>query len=101
MQDPNRRTFNKLLGAGVVAIPVSALLTSFPVRSKDGLPLVDPESAVAKGLSYKVDTEIEGSNCESCVLYVAGDSQEKGICPLFQGESVGANAWCSAYVPRT
>lgn len=100
MDNPSRRNFNKLLGAGVVAIPASALLSTLPVRADDAPPMVDPESDPAKGLQYIEASEMEGKNCASCVLYQPGEAEGKGICPLFQGSSVGAEAWCSAYAPK-
>ena len=98
MTDIKRRKFVTFLSAGAAAVPLSALITALPSHAADAL--VDPESAQAKGLEYKVTSEIAGKNCASCALYSGAEGEEMGGCPLFAGNSVGAEAWCKAYVPK-
>ena len=100
MTDKNRRQFVTMMSAGAAAVPLSALVGSLPSHAQDELPLVDPASAQAEALQYIEATEVEGQNCASCSLYQGAEGSEQGPCPLFPGNAVLANAWCSAYVPK-
>lgn len=100
MTDKNRRKFVTMMGAGAAVIPLSALVGSLPSHAQDDLPLVDPSSAQATALQY-VETSVKDNQvCANCSLYQGAEGSEKAPCPLFPGNSVGANAWCSAYVPK-
>jgi len=100
MTDIKRRKFVTFMGAGAAIVPLSALVTSLPSYAQDA-PLVDPESAQAKGLSYAATSETAGKSCSNCALYAGKEGDEAGACPLFPGSSVGAGAWCSAHVPKS
>ncbi len=95
MTDSTRRKFVTYLGAGAVAVPVSALIGTLPSHAAE---LVDPASDQAVALQYTAETEMEGKNCSTCTLYQGGEAS--GMCPLFAGKEVAANAWCSAYTPK-
>jgi len=95
MTDKTRRKLMTMMGAGAVAVPVSALIGTLPSHAAD---MVDIESDQAKALQYIEVSEVEGSNCASCTLYQGDDAA--GMCPLFPGSKVGATAWCSAYTPK-
>lgn len=99
MTDIKRRNFTKMLGASVVAVPVASLVASLPSHADD-MPMVDPEAANAVALQYMAESDKEGKTCATCSLYQAIDGKEAGSCPLFQGALVGADAWCSAFVPK-
>ena len=99
MTNFTRRQFNKLLAGGAVAIPVASILVSGSARAED-LPMVDPEAPLSKGLQYVLQTEKEGVNCASCLLYSDDGTGEKGACSIFPGSLVPAEAWCSAYQPK-
>ena len=99
MTDKKRRQLMTMLGAGAAVVPVSALIGSLPSHADD-MPLVDPASAQASALQYQVDSDKDGQTCMSCTLYQGADGSEAGPCPLFPGVNVGANAWCSAFVPK-
>lgn len=98
MTDIKRRKFVTLVSAGAAAVPLSALITSLPSHAAD--PMVDPESAQAKALQYTNDAP-EGKMCISCALYTEIAGESVGSCPLFPGSSVGAEASCSAFVPKS
>ena len=100
MTDINRRKFVTFLSAGAAIVPLSALIVSLPSHADDAPPLVDPTSAQAKSLKYVAITEVEGKNCIGCALYSGEEGSEMGGCPLFPGSSVGAEAWCSAFVAK-
>ena len=93
----SRRNFTKALGAGLAAIPVVAAVR--PAFAADA-PMVDPESAQAQALQYKAESEMDGQMCNNCALFQGAADAEAGGCPLFAGSSVGAKAWCSAWVAK-
>ncbi|MBX2879919.1 MAG: high-potential iron-sulfur protein [Granulosicoccus sp.] len=99
MTDIKRRKFVSLMTAGAAVVPVSALVASLPSRA-DEAPMVDPESAQAKGLQYVEASENEEQNCGNCLLYTGEADAEAGPCPLFPGMSVTKAGWCSAYQPK-
>jgi len=99
MKNMNRRQFNKMLGAGVVAVPLSGLVAQLPAHADD-LPMVDPEAANAIALKYMAQSDKEGKQCGGCSLYQGAAGDASGGCPLFPGAAVGAEAWCSAFVPK-
>lgn len=92
-----RRHFNKLLASGAVAIPLTALTNRAAMA--DDTPMVDPESATAKALQYMVETDKE-QRCDGCVLYQAEEGADKGLCSIFPGQAVPAQAWCTAFQPK-
>jgi len=96
MTDSTRRKFVTYLGAGAVAVPVSALIGTLPSHAAE---MVDPASDQAVALQYKVETEEAGKSCSTCTLYQGADAPS-GVCPLFAGKEVAAGAWCSAYTPK-
>lgn len=98
MSKLTRRHFNKLLAGGAVAVPVSVLAVA-NAKAED-LPMVDSDSPTAKGLQYVVQTEKEGINCASCLLYKDDGSGVKGACTIFPNSLVPAEAWCAAYQPK-
>lgn len=95
MTDSSRRKFVTYLGAGAVAVPVSAVIGTLPSHAAD---MVDPASGQAVALQYIEVSEMEGKNCLTCTLYQGGE--KSGMCPLFAGSEVAAEAWCSAYTPK-
>ena len=97
MTNESRRNFNKLMGTAVAIVPLTQLAAILPARADD-LPLVDPESPAAAGLQYMVVSEVDGQQCANCTLYTADDGAQVGKCPLFAGQQVPAEAWCSAWV---
>ena len=99
MKNKSRRNFNKLIGTGLTVVPLAHLVASLPARADD-VPMVDPESAVAVGLKYQEVSETDGLNCANCALYQADEGAEAGVCPLFSGSLVGAEAWCSAWAAK-
>jgi len=99
MTDLSRRKFNKLLGSGMVALPLSGLVATLPSRADDK-PMVDPEAANAKALQFMAESDKEGKSCANCTLYQGADGSESGECPLFGGSVVGAKSWCSAWVAK-
>lgn len=100
MINNNRRKFVTFVGAGAVAVPVSALIGTLPSHAashSDG-EMINPEDPTAAALQYVVESEVDGANCATCALYNGDD--KAGMCPLFQGVKVHATAWCSAYAPK-
>jgi hypothetical protein len=66
----------------------------------DDLPMVDPESAQAKGLQYEAVSSKEGKNCANCILYQGDAEAAGGACALFPGSQVGKEAWCAAWAAK-
>lgn len=99
MTDIKRRKFLSTAGKTAVALPVVALVPMNQLLAQD-MPAVDANSAQAQALKYAAVSEMEGQNCKGCALYQGGDAAT-GACPLFQGSHVAAEAWCSAFAPRS
>jgi len=99
MVDKKRRQIMMTMGAGAAAVPLSAVVGTLPSYADD-LPLVDPESAQAAALQYAAVSPDPATNCANCTLYQGAEGEAQGPCPLFPGVAVGAEAWCSAYVPK-
>lgn len=96
--DAQRRQLLTTAGAVAVAIPVTALVGSRVAFAA----MVDPTSAQAVALKYVETTATDGQMCINCALYQPDDSVDGGgNCPLFQGVSVGDQAWCSAWVAKS
>ena len=99
MTDINRRKFNKLLGTGIVAVPLAGLMGTLPSQAADK-PLLDPSSAKAKALEYMSVSDKDGKACGTCTLYQGDAGSESGGCPLFNENVVSSKAWCNAWVPK-
>jgi len=95
MTDKNRRKFVTMMGASVVAVPVTSLIGTLPSHAQD---MVDPASDQAIALQYVAESITEGQMCGNCTLFQGDDTG--GACPLFPGSKVPAAAWCSAYTPK-
>lgn len=99
MTDQKRRQFVSVLGAGAVAIPLTAVIGSLPSHAADA-PMVNPSSAQATALKYMEASDKDGQSCMKCTLFQGADDSTAGPCPLFPGARVNANAWCSAFTPK-
>ncbi|MFK8075381.1 MAG: high-potential iron-sulfur protein [Granulosicoccus sp.] len=97
MTDIKRRKFVTLFSASAAVVPLSALITSLPSHAAD--PMVNPESAQAKALQYDIATD--DKMCITCALFTGVDGTVGGSCPLFPGSTVHAEAYCSAFVPKS
>jgi len=95
MTDTNRRKFVTMMGASVVAVPVTAVIGTLPSHAAE---MVDPASDQGVALQYMAESDKDGMNCGTCTLF-SGDG-ENGMCPLFSGFEVPKAAWCSAYTPK-
>ncbi len=91
-----RRRFLTMLGAGAAVTSLSQFGSTTAIAAD--LPLVDVTSSQAKNLLYVANTEVDGQNCLNCSLYKAIGESDNGTCLLFRGNSVGADAWCKAWV---
>ena len=100
MTDRSRRRFMGMVGAAGAVVPLSAVVGTLPSRAQDDLPLVDPSSPQAQALQYVEESPNAEQMCSNCTLYQAAADAEQGPCPLFPGQAVLAEAWCSAYVPK-
>ena len=99
MTDMNRRKFNKLLGTGIVAVPLAGVVGTLPSHAADA-PMLDPETAQAKALQYMSESDKDGKTCSNCTLYQGTADADGGPCPLFSGSSVASGGWCSAWVAK-
>ena len=97
MKNLSRRKFIALGTAGLATVPVASMLNT---AIADDTPMVDPESAQAKGLQYEVASSKEGQNCANCILYQGDAEAAGGACALFPGSQVGKEAWCAAWSPK-
>ncbi|MBX2823782.1 MAG: high-potential iron-sulfur protein [Gammaproteobacteria bacterium] len=97
----SRRRFSGGLAialAGSASIPVTALIATLPrVASAANVKESAPH---AKALRYASRSTKTGQSCSNCTLFESRGSSGAGRCPLFNGETVAAQAWCSAWVPR-
>ncbi len=99
MTDKSRRKFNKLLGTGLVAVPIAGLMGTLPSRAADK-PLLDAGTAQAKALQYMAESDKKGKICGNCTLFQGAAGDETGPCPLFGENVVSSKAWCSAWVAK-
>jgi hypothetical protein len=96
--DKKRRNFLNTVATTTAVVPLSALVTSLPSIAADQ-PMVDADSAQAKALQYVATSEKPDQKCSTCTLFQGESGAAEGPCPLFPGNVVGAESWCSAYVP--
>lgn len=96
--DKKRRSFITSVATTTAVVPLSALVVSLPSIADDQ-PMVDANSAQAKALQFVATSEKPDQKCGSCTLFQGDSGAAKGPCPLFPGNLVGAESWCSAYVP--
>ena len=81
--------------------------TSKPNVVKPSMPMVDPASALAKGLKYTEDFKADPYNvkenrkCSTCTLFQAKPTDKTGPCVLFKDQLVVSDGWCQAYVKKT
>jgi len=97
-----RRHFNRRLSATIAvtaSIPLGTLLATLPRAA--GAANVKESAPHAKALKYASQSAKAGQNCANCTMYEKGSKKQIGHCPLFNGETVLADAWCSAWVPRS
>ena len=99
---PSRRRFLQMAAASAL-IPLLNL-TGRQAKA-DALPPLEESNPTAMGLSYKISQEAaksvegyeEGRKCENCALY----TPENSGCRLFPANSVAADGWCKAWVPKS
>jgi len=77
MTDKKRRQFVTFMGAGTVAIPVTALVGS-RLTHADDLPMVDEASDAAKNWEYVAASATDGQTCAGCALYQGNADGESG-----------------------
>lgn len=99
MTDQKRRQLITALGAGAVAVPLTAVVGSLPSHAADTA-MVDPESAQATALKYSAVSEKADQSCAGCTLFQGEADAKAGGCPLFPGSHVASEAWCTAYTPK-
>lgn len=97
MTDIRRRKLLGAMGAGAVAVPVSAVIGTLPSRADD-TPMVDPASAQAQALQYVEVSPDSTKLCSGCALYTGAADADAGPCGIFPGMNVAAGGWCSAFV---
>ncbi len=116
----NRRGFFTTMAkfAGIAAIAPAALNAVFsseakaqekrrgaaPAATGAGMPMVDPNDAVAKAVKYTEDfkksADSKGNHCATCGFYTKKEvkaGKEVGTCTIFAGKLVYSNAWCGSW----
>ncbi len=99
MSNMNRRKFISLLGVSS-AIPTLTITSQSTALAAD-LPLVNANSEQAIALDYLPLSQTEGQSCSTCTLYQANTDAKLGTCPLFTGNSVSADAVCTAWTAKS
>ena len=87
--NPSRRD-TLILGGGLLAAPVVAVLALVPGRAR--------AAKAAKGDFFYQPKPKDGKKCATCRFFVTADG-DTGSCALVEGE-VTANGWCMAFSPR-
>ncbi len=62
--------------------------------------LVDPKSAVAKGLKYVEASTTKGKNCANCIQYreeMTHAGKKVGKCAIFPAQYVKSEGYCSVW----
>ena len=104
MNSTNRRVFFMQIAAG------GSLLAGTRAMAQAALPHLDEKDPQAVPLGYVKDTtkadakkfpkHTKDQKCVNCQLYQGKPKDASGLCPLFAGKQVEANAWCSAWVKK-
>ena len=101
--DNSRRRFIKLTAIGLAAAPFASTLLNGIAGATEMVSETDPQAAA---LSYKADaTKAEKrtdatAHCANCGLYTGKEGDARGPCAIFQGKSVSASGWCTAWVKK-
>lgn len=98
MTDKQRRQLITFFGAGTVAIPLSALVSTLPAHAEEA-PMVDELSMSARNWEYRAVSDKLEKNCSKCALYQGDVHEDAGPCPLFPHMRVSADGWCNAFSP--
>jgi len=108
-----------VLGSVIQSRPAHAIMKRGPA----GVPLLSPEDAQAKALSYVTDVKtvdseslklstspaVAGQKCGNCQLYSGSPGTEWGPCAIFsyrvdpdtnRNFVVSADGWCRSWAPR-
>lgn len=120
-----RRRFLKLVGRGVVMMPLMGLAACSGGNDKapadgapkadaspkpSGMPRLSEDEPQAKAMAYVHDasslsTETQprykaGQDCSNCALFQGKADAEWGGCSIFAGKAVAAAGWCTVYAPK-
>ncbi len=96
----DRRDFIRKTSLGAAALFAGRVWAADVPMLKE----TDPQAAA---LGYKTNaSEVDkakytkfaaGQKCANCALFQGKPTDAAGVCPLYAGKMVAANAWCSAY----
>ncbi|MFT6302285.1 MAG: hypothetical protein ACI9XK_001713 [Granulosicoccus sp.] len=98
MSNMNRRKFLSFLSVST-ALPTLTFSSHNTALAAD-LPMVNAESAQAMALKYTPLSQVEGQSCSTCALYQGKSDAKLGMCPLFAGSNVSADALCIAWAKK-
>ena len=97
----SRRRFLVQAAVAASALPLLARMASQPAQAS--LPKLPLDNAQAKALGYVEDASTTknaaykpGSKCSNCQFH----QPATGGCALFNGYSVSADGWCSAWAKK-
>ncbi|MDO9071667.1 MAG: high-potential iron-sulfur protein [Rubrivivax sp.] len=90
--------------------PAAPAETPAPAATSTAPTLVSPSDPQAQTLGYvpvssqadatKYKTHDASQTCANCALYTGVAGEAAGPCPLFAGQLVAAEGWCSAWAKK-
>ena len=100
----SRRRLLRHLALGL-SLGSLAVIGSRAARAAAAQPLLQEESAEAKGVRYVADASKAkgasgGNTCATCGLYQGATGSARGPCQLFPGKDVKAAGWCSSWTAQ-
>jgi len=108
----NRRSFLKLTGISLAALPFASSLFSPPPARAADLPMAKETDPMPKSLKYcsnakkptahcadRKKKEKADQFCHNCQLFTKLDDK-KGKCMLITGAAVAYDGWCNSWVKK-
>jgi len=95
----NRRAFLRVLGTGVIALPLSNLTIQKIALAVEGDKL-DPEDPAAMSLAYSHESADAARSCAKCQFYTGAANSEWGPCVIFPGKLVSAGGVCNSWFAK-
>jgi hypothetical protein len=95
----NRRAFLRVLGRGVIALPLGSLTIGGHAFAAEGDKL-NPEDPAAKSLAYSHQSTDSARRCGGCQFYTVAKDTSWGPCVIFPGKLVSTGGVCNSWYAK-